>query len=433
MGSQYPEGTKGCPSNWNSSTKQTKKAKEPENVTIPVPVTTAEKLQHEIPTSVGSIVLCSKAIKENHGYLSSSTSKPHRKREPEIVTVTLPGTQTHQPFTNASALQHDATASLGMRKEHPAKTSMKFPEKGPSTSWNDELLKKRSVKGGTTILWRPGSGRHVSEGPNSYRPFTHITRTVHLEDAATICITQRIEPKKVVTFSSIDSRELPPAHPCEDLKVLWFSTCTRLAGQDEDEPDWYGNVEFAVNAKILQEQWKYSFLVEMMTTPTHTTSRILVTNTDYSAILPHYDRYRAGGPWQVTPEGQFALISCSRFRFRGTNRHEHILEFMLEVTPEDEKKILNECQISFKNHEEAQDMTTPHVCNRYQRAGLPCPTPFPRYTTATHFFHMLQQNNIPVNLGMPKLSKSAQQYLWSFLEEEKTKPFILSVLGMVNM
>lgn len=233
----------------------------------------------------------------------------------------------------------------------------------------------------------------------------------------------------MITFSSIDSRQLPQTHPCADLKVLWFSTC--FADQDEDIPDWYGNVEFAVNAKVLLEQWKYSFLVEMMTTPTHTTSRILVTNTDYSSVLPHYDRYRVGGPWQVTSEGQFALISCSRFRFRGTNRHEHILEFMLEVTPEDEKRILKECQISFRNHEDAQDMKTPHVCNRYQRAGLPCPTPFPRATTATYFFQKLQQNNISLNIGIPKLSKSAQQYLQSFLEEKK-KLCIFSLYDMLS-
>ncbi|KAG7174998.1 hypothetical protein Hamer_G015207, partial [Homarus americanus] len=303
------------------------------------------------------------------------------------------------------------------KKTASTKTTGKPSQKGPPTSWGDQLLKKRPGKGGATILWRPGSGRHVSEGANSYRPFTHIVRTLHLEDAVDVCTRRRIEPKNVVTFSSIDSRVLSPTHPCANMKVLWFSASS--ADQDEDASDWYGNVEFAVDAKILLERWKYSFLVEMMTTPTHTTTRILVTNTDYSDILPEYNRYCAGGPWQVTSEGQFTLSKCSRFKFRGTNIHEHITEFMLEVTPKDEKKILKACQISFKNHEDAQDMKVRHVCNRYQRAGQPCPSPFSRPLTAFYFFDKIQQNKVCWNTGTPKLSVSAQQYLQSFLDNSQ--------------
>lgn len=271
------------------------------------------------------------------------------------------------------------------------------------------MLKKLEGRmSGQTLLWLPGSGRHVSEGPNSYRPFTHITRTLHLDDALQVCAQRRMPPKNIISFSSIDSRALPLGHPCAGLQVLWFSARVSDQGEDEDQHDWYGNVEFAVNASILLECWKYSFLVEMMTTPTHTTSRILLTNTDFSGVLRPYNPFCAGGPWQVSAEGQLALLKCSRYRFQGTNRHPHILEFLLDVTEEDERKMLQACQLSFKNHEEAQDLSVRHVCNRYQRAKTACPTPFSRTTTATVFAGRLQQMNIPLR-KVPKLSPHSQQ------------------------
>ncbi|KAK8753568.1 hypothetical protein OTU49_000286 [Cherax quadricarinatus] len=357
----------------------------------------------------------SKAAREHLGCWGSSSSHSHSKKEPEIVTILPPGTQTCHTATIAPGMtQHQLVAASQDCKTKTNKTSIK---KGPSTSWGDKLLKKRPGKGGSTILWLPGSGRHVSEGYSSYKPFTHIVRTLHVDDAIDVCNTCRIEPKNVITFSSIDSRELSPSHPCANIKVLWFSTSS--GDQDDNAPDWYGNVEFAVDAKILLQQWKYFYLVEMMTTPTHTTSRILVTNSDYSDVLTEYNPNCVGGPWQVTADGQFALSKCSRFKFKGTNIHEHVLEFMLEVSRRDEKKIIKECQISFKNHEEAKDMKVRHVCNRYQRAGLPCPTPFSCLVAAFYFFLKMQQIDTSWSNGRPKLSKSAQQYLQLFLEDQK--------------
>lgn len=271
------------------------------------------------------------------------------------------------------------------------------------------MLKKLEGKAsGQTLLWLPGSGRHVSEGPDAYQPFTHITRTLHLEDALEVCAKHRMPPKNIVSFSSIDSRSLPPGHPCGDLKVLWFSTAAKDQDEDEAQHDWYGNVEFAVDASILLECWKYSFLVEMMTTPTHTTSRILLTNTDFSGVLRPYNPYSAGGPWQVTAEGQLALLKCSRYRFIGTNRHPHILEFLLDVSVRTQKKMLRACRLSFKNHEEAQDMKVRHVCNRFQRAKTDCPTPFPPSLTAAVFAQKLQQMNLP-SYNLPKFSRRSQQ------------------------
>lgn len=273
------------------------------------------------------------------------------------------------------------------------------------------MLKKLEGKtSGQTLLWLPGSGRHVSEGPDSYKPFTHITRTLHLEDALQVCAQRRISPKNIISFSSIDSRVLPPGHACADLKVLWFSACISDQDKEEDCHNWYGNVEFAVKASVLLQRWKYSFLVEMMTTPTHTASRILLTNTDFSGVLRPYNPYCTGGPWRVSADGQSALIKCSRYRFMGTNKHPHILEFLLDVTAKDEKKVLKSCQLSFRNHEEAHDLKVRHVCNRYQRAKTDCPTPFPRAVTAKVFVEKLRQMNIPLS-NLPKFSSHSQQLL----------------------
>lgn len=319
------------------------------------------------------------------------------KKEPQILT--LYPSSTHTQTANTTATQHKTLLSPD--------TEYSGKKESTATPWKDTMLKKlEGQKSGQTLLWLPGSGRHVSEGPDSYRPFTHITRTLHLEDALKVCTSWRIPPKNIITFSSIDSRCLPADHPCRALQVLWFSTSTSEV--EEDEHDWYGNVEFAVSASLLLERWKYCFLVEMMTTPTHTTSRILLSNTDFSSVLQPYSPFRAGGPWQVSPEGQLALHKCSRYQFRGYNRHPHILEFLLDVTKEDEKMMLQECQLSFKNHEEAQDLSVRHVCNRHQRAKTPCPSPFPQTTTATIFTARLQMMNCPLG-KIPKLSSSARQ------------------------
>lgn len=329
---------------------------------------------------------------------SNSLTVPQEQKEPQILTLYPSSPRTEATTTSPNNCLK--TCLLSDREYNAKKENI-------ATSWKDTLLKKLDGKNsGQTLLWLPGSGRHVSEGPDSYRPFTHITRTLHLEDAVEVCANWRIPPKNIITFSSIDSRSLPPGHPCSDLRVLWFSA--NVSGEVEDQHDWYGNVEFAVNASVLLERWKYCFLVEMMTTPTHTTSRILLTNTDFSGVLRPYSPFRAGGPWQVSAAGQMALHKCSRYRFKGTNRHSHILEFLLDVRKADEKKILRECQLSFKNHEEAQDLTVRHVCNRHQRAKTPCPTPFPQATAATVFVARLQLLNLSID-NIPKLSSSAQQ------------------------
>lgn len=378
----------------------------------------------EEQTERSSASTSSQGSKEVIGYWGSRLKVTE---EPEVITLTPPPSQHPQnskgqgggkknldatPQNNRNSSAVNGTSNGAKQKKGPShNTTATRPAQGPPNTGDDQLLRKLKGKNGAPkkIAWRPGSGRHIDEGPDSYKPFTHIVRTLHLEDALQVLAKNRMEPKHIVTFSSLDSRYLPSTHPCANTKILWFSA--KFSEEDEDEPNWYGNVEFAVGCNILLEMFKYCFLVEILTTPTHTTSRLLLTNKDYSAVLPHYYRERSGGPWQVTPEGHLALINCSRYRFQGINVFDHVLEFMLEVTPQNEKKILSECKISFKNHERAKDTTTPHVCNRHQRLNTPCPSPFSPTETATLFYQKLHQMSVDWNKVYAKLAKSAKRRL----------------------
>lgn len=361
--------------------------------------------------------------REGQPEVETSTKGPDITRRLEIVTISpkasaRPPRRPAQSGSLPALHLHDKEIYTCSRRENYQEEK---PWIGPKWSWEDQLLKTRErtagkKKRGRTILWRPGSGRHVDEGRDSYRPFTHVVRVLHLEEALDICLNRRIKPKKVQTFSSIDSRELPANHPCANMKVLWFGAENQA---EEELSNWYGNVEFALDAQTLQTQWKYCFLVEMMTTPTHTASRLLLTNKDYSSVLPRYYSSHAGGPWQVTPEGHKGLVQCSRYRFMGTNVHSHALEFMIEATPKDERAILAACQISFKNHDRAKHINIPHVCNRYQRLGTPCPTPFTTSQTAREFFKRIQMSGIPWSMLPGRLSPEAQKQLEFFNEDER--------------
>ncbi|XP_047473325.1 uncharacterized protein LOC125028068 [Penaeus chinensis] len=361
--------------------------------------------------------------REGQPEVEASKKGPDITRCKEIVTISPKASaRSPRPAAQSGSLpdlhRHDKEIHSCSRRENYQEEKHCI---GPEWSWEDQLLKTREGpagkrKRGKTILWRPGSGRHVDEGRDSYRPFTHVSRVVHLGEALDICFNRRMKPKKVQTFSSIDSRELPADHPCANMKVLWFGA----DNQAEEEPsNWYGNVEFALDAQILLTQWKYCFWVEMMTAPTHTASRILLTNKDYSSVLPRFYSSHAGGPWQVTPEGHKGLVQCSRYRFMGTNVHSHALEFMIEATPEDERAILAACQISFKNHDRAKHMNIPHVCNRHQRLGTPCPTPFNASQTAREFFKHIQRSCMPWSRLPGRLSPEAQKQLEFFNEDER--------------
>ncbi|CAL4237623.1 unnamed protein product, partial [Meganyctiphanes norvegica] len=80
---------------------------------------------------------------------------------------------------------------------------------------------------------------------------------------------------------------------------------------------------------------------------------------------------------KLTHEGYFALSDCCRYNNEGLNKHGHELEFLIDVqSPEIEQLILSGCEISFCNHADAADISEPHVCNRSQRLGTICPSPF---------------------------------------------------------
>ncbi|XP_066945829.1 uncharacterized protein [Macrobrachium rosenbergii] len=284
------------------------------------------------------------------------------------------------------------------------------PTKGEENARNDILLQKLDINGvWKQIAWLPGSGRHINEGRKAYEPFTHLVRTIHLEDAVQVLDTNRMKPKGVVTFSSLHSQTLPTNHPCKNLQVLWFSA--RLESEEEEDPNWYGNVEFAIPCDLLLEMFQYCFLVEMVTRRTHTDSRILLTNKDYSSVLPYYKRKQPGGGWLENGDGHFALRKCSRYRNQGTNQFDHNLEFMVEVTEKEEREILSKCKIDFRNHEDAEDTSQAQVCNRYQRIGEPCPTPYTSVETAAEFRSELRDMGIKWKKIYPKLTYHAKRCL----------------------
>ncbi|XP_064097858.1 uncharacterized protein LOC135209136 [Macrobrachium nipponense] len=344
--------------------------------------------------------------------------------EREVITIGHDGYASEEPARqntargggskrgrNKAPTSATATGGAGRKVEaHTTPNASPRTTMGPANSWDDKLLRKLVQNGKwKKTAWLPGSGRHINEGRDAYEPFTHIVRTLHLEDAVQVLATNRMKPKSLITFSSLQNGTLPNDHPCKELKVLWFSA--RFKSENEEDPNWYGNVEFAVPCHLLLEMFQHCFLVEILTTPTHTVSRVLLTNTDYSSVLPHYNSKQPGGGWMVNQDGHFALRKCSRYRFRGTNMFDHVLEFMLEVTAKDEKKILSSCKLDFKNHEDARDTRQVHVCNRYQRLKQSCPTPYTSLETAEAFHSGLEKTKVNWNKIYPKLTEHAKQCL----------------------
>ncbi|KAK8739622.1 hypothetical protein OTU49_003432 [Cherax quadricarinatus] len=264
-----------------------------------------------------------------------------------------------------------------------------------------------------TVLWLPGNGRSIVPDLSSYRPFDRIVRTVHLHEALDICVYHRMIPKHIISLCTLNRKHLKNNHPCKKLRVLWFGA--QYPEDDEEEHDWYGNVSFTMPVDLLMEHWRYCFFVEIMTAPTHTTTRLLVTNTDYSSMLIKYDPCTVGGPWYKTSSGHLGLIDCRRYNNIGSNRHGNTLEFMIEVTRYGETKILEKCEISFKNHSKARDKSLSHVCHRFQKPELCCPSPVARAIGSRIFFHEHTNLTKVTSIAKPPLSESAQLYLQCYL------------------
>ncbi|KAG7175105.1 hypothetical protein Hamer_G022447 [Homarus americanus] len=255
--------------------------------------------------------------------------------------------------------------------------------------------------------------RSVVPTHNSYISFDRVVRTVHLAEALDVCVRQRMEPKFIYSLCSINRKILRRDHPCKNLQVLWFGG--KHPDYDEDEPDWYGNVEFAIHVDFLLKKWNYCFLVDMMSAPTHSVTRLLITNTDYSRVLPKYDPTEPGGPWHITPKSHELLTDCLRYNNKGNNIHGHTLEFMIEATPFGQEKLLENCEISFRNHSEAEDMSRTHVCHRFRNTNVPCPSPVKSSMASRIFFHehaRLRQHSL---LAAPRLSHSAEYFRRCYL------------------
>ncbi|XP_027212651.2 uncharacterized protein [Penaeus vannamei] len=293
----------------------------------------------------------------------------------------------------------------------------------------DKLLYQRPGPHPWT-LWLPRPGRRLARGPNPYRPFNRVVRTVHLEDAVEICVRRSMTPRPVTCCSRIRQRGLRWSHPCSNLRVLWFGT--RSDQDDQTIPDWYGNVEFSFLSNVFFSHFKFCFLVEIVTAPTHTMTRFLVTNTDYSGVLDPYSPYRAGGPWYINDRGEhFALKDCARFNDEGINIHPHELEFMVEMTPYGQQQILKEAEISFRNHEAATDLSRPRKCHRFQRfSSRPqaCPWAVSAAVASQMFFsrHQMEADRHP-NIASPRLSALADYFRQCYLmaEQSKTYPWLV--------
>ncbi|XP_050715022.1 uncharacterized protein LOC126997855 isoform X1 [Eriocheir sinensis] len=278
-----------------------------------------------------------------------------------------------------------------------------------------------------TVLWRPPEGGSVVLKERHYQPFSQVVRTLHIPDAIDICAKNMIAPKPIYSISTLKPKMLhwQRSHPCRYLHILWFGA--KLDGENEDAHEWYGNVEFAIPIDVMLQRWKNLYFVEMVQAPTQTITRILVTNTDYSSVLPSYDPRTPGGPWRLTPDGRHErLVDCRRYNSKGYNRHGHTLEFMIEVTPFGMRKILDEVTISFRNHHQALS-GGPHVCHRFGKTRT-CPTPFIKDKSSHLFFeeHHRLIGRQPM-ATTPRLSPSAEVFLQRFLAAEEIPRNVLQV------
>lgn len=290
----------------------------------------------------------------------------------------------------------------------------------------DQHLYTKKGAAPNTVLWRPREGSSVVLKERDYQPFNQIVRTVHIPDALAICAVNGIVPKPILSLSTLKATVLHPqrSHPCRNLHVLWFGA--KLDGEDEHAHDWYGNVEFAVPIDVMMLQWRNLYLVEMVQAPTQTITRILVTNADYSSVLPPYDPRTPGGPWRLTPDGRHErLVDCRRYNSKGYNRHGHTLEFMIEVTPFGMRKILDEVTISFRNHHLGLS-GGPHDCHRFGKT-LTCPTPF-TVDEGSHIFFKEHHRLIGRQpMATPRLSPSAEAFRQRFLAAEEIPRNVLQV------
>ncbi|XP_064116852.1 uncharacterized protein LOC135222643 isoform X5 [Macrobrachium nipponense] len=278
---------------------------------------------------------------------------------------------------------------------------------------DDLLFEKKGPN--PKVLWRPHHGRPVAPSASSYRPFQQIVRTIHVQDALHACLDQILQPKPIYSKSTLNRSFLEKSksnHPCKNLMVLWFGTEPPRNQGNEEMHDWYGNVQFGVSTDFLMHRWKNFYLVEMETTPKHTVSRILITNRDYSKVLPLYDPWQEGGPWYITSKGHFVLTDCSRYNGEGMNKNGHTLELMIEGKVLDQMAILNECIITFRNHSKTvrDGEHALALCHRSRFSKENCPSPLTSVQASIRFFDQHRRMAMISPVATPRLSESAEKY-----------------------
>lgn len=341
-------------------------------------------------------------VKDKTNFIQNSSTKSYSP-----ITFHKYSLSTKENITKKSDVQRESSCST--------------TDKTEKVLCHDKVLRSKDGGRGPTILWIPTDKQSLALNEESGVQFSNIIRTVHLYDAFEICYTNRMAPKQLVNYSSLSSNYLKEDHPCSKLRVLWFGA--DICDAKSNAHNWYGNVQFSLPTSILAH-WKHCFLVEMVTTPTHTATRLLMTNTDYSDVLPAYDQFNHGSPWYVKEGVHYTLGDCLRFGGKGVNRHGHILEFLVEASVEDEMMILEESELSFVNHRLARNMKVAHVCHRHQRSFGVCPTPFSAAESARQFFSAFNKVVGFVGHIFDNFSPSAKKLYRDFMKEEFNKQLI---------
>ncbi|XP_076040039.1 uncharacterized protein LOC143024773 isoform X2 [Oratosquilla oratoria] len=249
---------------------------------------------------------------------------------------------------------------------------------------NDVFLKKED----NMILWKPDQkDPRVDKGLSAYLSFSHVSRTVHLEDGAKVFRDEGFTPLPVNYFSTLNPSKLPPGDPLTPLRVIWFSPKSASA----DEHDFYGNVRFELDMNSVIQMFPYFYLVEMKTAPTYTATRILLTKKKYNHNrLTPYDPFTWGGSWRMSSVGDklehWYLFDCQRFKDDACNIHGHKMEFMVEANEEEGRDMFQRCSYDFTNHTEARKGN--FGCHKFTRRSMVCPYPYSKQESRRIFNEM---------------------------------------------
>lgn len=206
----------------------------------------------------------------------------------------------------------------------------------------------------------------------NYAPFAKLSRTVHWDHFLEMEENKSMMPRPLGKAMHYLRGVLPA------LQVVWFGT--PIQGHN-----WYGNVSFEVDMQTLLHEFRQfkKYFVEVIDYNTQNASRILLTSQTYDA-LREYDPSIRGGPWFVDEDNQhFWLTSARRCNSNETFYNGHALEFMLELSPSEAKKIFRMAAVTPADHAEANEEGY-MKCKEYKSGPSrwrPCPYDYPSEVT----------------------------------------------------